>query len=147
VGDITYLGQRDYSMRLWLDPEKLAEVKLSAADVVRAVEQQNAQVAAGQVGQPPAPMGQAFQYPINTLGRLESAEQFQEMILKSDPTEGGRVVRFKDVARVERGALNYDQSCTLDGKPSVALSVYQLPGTNAIDTAKRVKAKMEELRG
>src|SRR5262245_57844300 len=146
VGDITYLGQRDYSMRVWLDPEKLAELKLAAADVVRAVEQQNAQVAAGQVGQPPAPSGQAFQYTINTLGRLSSEEQFREMILKSDP-EGNRVVRMKDVAKLQLGALNYDQSCTLDGKPSVALSVYQLPGTNAIDTAKRVKAKMEELRG
>jgi multidrug efflux pump len=145
VGDITYLGQRDYSMRLWLDPEKLAEVKLTAADVVRAVEQQNAQVAAGQVGQPPAPTGQAFQYTINTIGRLSSEDQFEEMILKSDAT-GGRVVRLKDVAKVELGALNYDQTCTLDGRPSVALSVYQLPGTNAIDTARRVKAKMEELR-
>jgi multidrug efflux pump len=146
VGDITYLGQRDYSMRLWLDPEKLAEVKLSAGEVVRAVEQQNAQVAAGQVGQPPAPAGQAFQYTINTLGRLSTEEQFGEIILKVDAA-GARVVRLKDVARVERGALNYDQTCTLDGKPSVALSVYQLPGTNAIETAGRVKAKMEELRG
>jgi multidrug efflux pump len=146
VGDITYLGQRDYSMRVWLDPEKLAEVRLAAADVVRAIEQQNAQVAAGQVAQPPAPAGQAFQYTINTLGRLSSEEQFQEMILKS-AVDGSRVVRMKDVARIERGALNYDQVCTLDGKPSVALSVYQLPGTNAIETAKRVKDKMEELRG
>jgi len=145
VGDITYLGQRDYSMRLWLDPEKLAEVRLGADDIVRAVEQQNAQVAAGQVGQPPAPRGQTFQFTINTLGRLSTAEQFGEMILKSDPL-GGRVVRLKDVARIELGALNYDQSCTLDGKPSVALSVYQLPGSNALDTARRVKAKMEELR-
>jgi multidrug efflux pump len=145
VGDITYLGQRDYSMRLWLDPEKLAEVRLGADDIVRAVEQQNAQVAAGQVGQPPAPREQSFQYTINTLGRLSTVEQFGEMILKSDPL-GGRVVRLKDVARIELGALNYDQSCTLDGKPSVALSVYQLPGSNALDTARRVKAKMEELR-
>jgi multidrug efflux pump len=144
VGDITYLGQRDFSMRIWLDPEKLAMKGISAAEVVHAIEQQNAQVAAGQVGQPPAPSGQGFQYTINTLGRLTSVEQFQEMILKSDD-EGRRIVRMKDVSRLELGALNYDQACTMDGKPSVALSVYQLPGTNAIDTAQRVRAKMEEL--
>ncbi|MCE9565555.1 MAG: multidrug efflux RND transporter permease subunit [Planctomycetes bacterium] len=145
VGDITYLGQRDYSMRVWLDPEKLAAKGLAAADVTHAIEQQNAQVAAGQIGQPPTPTGQAFQYAINTLGRLTSEDQFRDMILKSDES-GERVVRLKDVAKVELGALNYDQSCTMDGKPSVALSVYQLPGTNAISTADRVKAKMEELR-
>src|SRR5205085_9306458 len=110
VGDITYLGQRDYSMRLWLDPEKMAVKKLAAADVLRAVEQQNAQIAAGQVGQPPAPRGQAFQYTINTLGRLSSEDQFRDMILKADE-EGSRVVRLRDVGRVELGALNYDQTC------------------------------------
>ncbi len=145
VGDITYLGQRDYSMRLWLDPEKMAVKGLSAADVLHAVEQQNAQVAAGQVGQPPAPRGQAFQYTINTLGRLADEKQFGEIILKADTDS--RPVRLKDVARVELGALSYDQSCTFDGKPSVALAVYQLPGTNAIGTARRVHAKMAELKG
>jgi multidrug efflux pump len=145
VGDITYLGQRDYSMRIWLDPEKMYVKGLTAADVTRAIEQQNAQVAAGQIGQPPAQSGQAFQYTINTLGRLTSKEQFAEMIVKSDD-DGRRIVRLKDVAKVELGALNYDQSCTLDGKPSVALSVYQLPGTNAIETADRVRSKMEQLR-
>jgi multidrug efflux pump len=144
VGDITYMGQRDYSMRLWLDPEKLASRGLTATDVVHAVEQQNAQVAAGQVGQPPAPSGQAFQFTINTLGRLADPEQFENMILKTD--DAGRVVRMRDVSRTELGALGYDQTCTLDGKPSVALSVYQLPGTNAIETAERVRRKMEELK-
>jgi len=145
VGDITYLGQRDYSMRVWLDPERMARLQLTAADVTHAIEQQNAQVAAGQVGQPPAPTGQPFQFTINTQGRLSSPEQFREIILKSDAT-GERVVRLKDVATVQLGAQSYDQTCTLDGKPSVALSVYQLPGSNAIETADRVRAKMEELR-
>ncbi|HMP58510.1 MAG TPA: efflux RND transporter permease subunit, partial [Gemmatales bacterium] len=144
VGDVTYLGQRDYSMRLWLDPEKMAERGLSATDVVRAVEQQNIQVAAGQIGQPPAPPGQVFQYTINTLGRLASAEQFADMILKTD--EEGRVVRIRDVARAELGAMNYDQTCLLDGLPSVALSIYQLPGSNALATATRVREKIAELR-
>src|SRR6476659_2558361 len=91
VGDITYIGQRDYSMRLWLDPEKMAAKNLSPADVIRAIEQQNAQVAAGQIGQPPAPPGQAFQFTMTTLGRLADADQFEEMILKTG--DDGRIVR------------------------------------------------------
>ena len=144
VADITYLGQRDYSMRLWLDPEKMASRNLSASDVVLAVQQQNIQVAAGQIGQPPVPPGQVFQYTMTTLGRLIDADQFADMILKTDQT--GRIVRMRDVARVDLGAQSYDQACTLDGKPSVALSIYQLPGSNALKTAQLVRAKMEELR-
>jgi multidrug efflux pump len=144
VGDITFLGQRDYSMRLWLDPEKMAAKNLAPADVVRAVEQQNAQVAAGQVGQPPAPTGQAFQYTINTLGRLSEEDEFADMIVKAE--DGGRLVRLRDVGRVKLGAIGYDQTCTLDGQESVALSIYQLPGSNAIDTARRVRTKMEDLK-
>jgi multidrug efflux pump subunit AcrB len=144
VGDITYLGQRDYSMRLWLDPEELASHSLTASDVVVAIEQQNAQVAAGQIGQPPAPDGQVFQYTMTTLGRLSDAEQFAEMILKTDAA--GRVVRMRDVARIELGAQDYDQSCTLDGRPSVALSIYQLPGSNALKVAELVKTKMADLK-
>jgi multidrug efflux pump len=144
VGDITYLGQRDYSMRLWLDPDKMAVRNLSATDVVNAINQQNAQVAAGQVGQPPAPAGQVFQYTINTLGRLTDPDEFADMILHAD--DNGRIVRMRDVARVELGAIGYDQTCTLDGKPSVALSVYQLPGSNAIETAKTVRKEMERLK-
>ncbi len=144
IGDITYLGQRDYSMRLWLDPQKLAVRSLTANDVINAVTQQNAQVAAGQIGQPPVPNGQVFQYTMTTLGRLQTPEQFGDMVLKSDAE--GRIVRMRDVARVELGAQGYDQSCTLNGKDSVALSLYQLPGSNALQTAKQVRAKMEELK-
>src|SRR5262249_13982458 len=125
VGDIGYIGQRDYSMRLWLDPGKLASKGLTADDVVNAIQQQNVQVAAGQIGQPPVPRGQEFQYTITTLGRLADEEQFANMILKS---EGGRIVYMKDVAKIELGALSYDQTCTLNGRPSVALAIYQLPG-------------------
>jgi len=145
VGDIQFLGERDYSMRVWLDPDKLMVRNLSNRDVVRSIEEQNAQVAAGQIGQPPAPRGQVFQYTINTLGRLQTPEQFAEIILKTDVE--GRPVRLSDVTtRIELGALGYDQTCTLDGKPSIALGIHQLPGTNALDTATRVKAKMAELR-
>jgi multidrug efflux pump len=144
VADISYLGQRDYSMRVWLDPEKMSKLGLSAIDVTSAIQTQNIQVAAGQIGQPPVPRGQVFQYTITTLGRLSDVDQFAEMILKSDP--GGRIVRLRDVARIELGAQAYDQVCTLDRKPSVALSVYQLPGSNALTTANLVRAKMKELR-
>ncbi|HVC98477.1 MAG TPA: efflux RND transporter permease subunit, partial [Pirellulales bacterium] len=144
VGDITYLGQRDYSMRVWLDPEKMAHRNLTSADVVRAIEQQNTQVAAGQIGQPPIASGQVFQFTMSTMGRLTDAEQFGEMILKTDPL--GRFVRLRDVAEVTLGAQVYDQTCTLDGKPSVALSIYQLPGSNALEVARRVREKMEDLK-
>ena len=145
VGDITLLGQRDYSMRIWLDPEKMSVRNLTASDVVRAVEQQNIQVAAGQIGQPPVESRQVFQYTMTTLGRLSDPEQFGKMILKSE--SDGRITSLADVARIELGALGYDQVCKLDGNPSVALSIYQLPGTNALETSQLVRTKMEELRG
>jgi multidrug efflux pump subunit AcrB len=144
VGDITYLGQRDYSMRVWLDPEKMSSRGLTTNDVQTAIEQQNAQVAAGQIGQPPVPKGQVFQYTMTTLGRLADPEQFADMILKTG--SDGRVVRLRDVAEIDLGAQSYDQTCTLDGKPSVALSVYQLPGSNALRTAQSVRDKMAELK-
>ena len=145
VGDITYMGQRDYSMRVWLDPEKMWFRNLTASDVTRAIEQQNIQVPTGQIGQPPVPNGQVFQYTMSTLGRLADADQFADMILKTDTD--GRIVRLHDVARIELGAQAYDQTCTLDLKPSVALSIYQRPGSNALETARLVRSKMEELKG
>ena len=150
VGDVTYLGQRDYSMRAWLDPDKLAAKNISADDVVNAIKEQNIQVAAGQVGQPPVPKGQNFQFTMNTLGRLVTPQQFGDIVIKAASAGGhkqsGTVVRLKDVARLELGAQQYDQSCTLDAQPSVALSIYQLPGSNAIETARHVYDKMEELK-
>jgi multidrug efflux pump subunit AcrB len=143
VGDITYLGQRDYSMRLWLDPQKMAAYGLNAQDVIQAVQAQNIQVAAGQIGQPPTPKGQVSQYIITTLGRLANTDQFGDIVLKSN---NGSLLFLKDVANIELGAQSYDQTCTLDGKPSVALSVYQLPGSNALEVAQRVKQRMKELR-
>ncbi len=145
VGDITYLGQRDYSMRVWLDPQKMAVRNLSADDVTLTIQQQNIQVAAGQIGQPPVPNGQIFQYTMTTLGRLSDISQFEDLIVKTNAD--GRIVHLGDVANIELGALSYDQTATLDGKPSVALSIYQLPGSNALAVSRMVKAKMEELRG
>ncbi|MGI9475035.1 MAG: efflux RND transporter permease subunit, partial [Rubripirellula sp.] len=148
VGDVTYMGQRDYSMRVWLAPDKLASLDLTASDIINAIEDQNIQVAAGQLGQPPAPGGQQFQLTINTLGRLVDVEQFGEVIVKVRQVDGRQspsIVRLRDVARVELGAQQYGQTCTLDGSPSIALSIFQLPNSNAVRTAKTVYAKMDEL--
>lgn len=144
VGDITYIGQRDYSMRLWLDPKKMAYRNLTANDVITTIQQQNTQVAAGQIGQAPVAPGQVFQLTMSTMGRLVDVEQFADMILKTD--SNGGLVRVRDVAKIELGALAYDQTCTLDGRSSVALSIYQLPGSNALHVARDVKNKMEELK-
>ena len=151
VGDVTYLGQRDYSMRVWLDPMKMASRNLTASDVVRAIESQNVQVAAGQIGRQPVPQGQQFQLTMNALGRLADPAQFADIIIKTgqgDAREGhasSQVVRLRDVGKVELGAQVYDQICRVDGKPSVALAIFQLPGSNAMDVAKAIKAKMREL--
>jgi multidrug efflux pump len=143
VGDITYLGQRDYSMRLWLDPQKMASYGLNAQDVINAVQAQNVQVAAGQIGQPPTNTGQVSQYIITTLGRLENTDQFANIVVKNI---GSTLVYLRDVASIELGAQSYDQTCTLDGRPSVALSIYQLPGSNALDVGNRVKERMRQLK-
>jgi multidrug efflux pump len=144
VGDVAYLGQQDYSMRVWVDPERLASRGLSATDVVGALREQNVQVAAGQIGQEPMPSGQKFQYVLSTKGRLRQPEEFGGIVIKSG--DRGQIVLLRDVARVELGARNQDVSCTLDGKPSAGLAVFQLPGSNALATADRVKAKMQELK-
>jgi multidrug efflux pump len=146
VGDITYLGQRDYSMRIWLDPQKLATYNLNAQDIIAAVQAQNVQVAPGQIGQPgdpKMPQGQKWQFIITTLGRLETTEQFERIVVKNSAQS---LVYLKDVANIELGAQSYDQTCTLDGQPSVALSIYQLPGSNALDVANRVKERMKQLK-
>jgi hydrophobe/amphiphile efflux-1 (HAE1) family protein len=149
VGDVAFMGQRDYSMRAWIDPERLAALNLSSSDVINAIQEQNVQVAAGQIGQQPAPKGQEFQLTITTLGRLVDPEQFGDIIVKAAPPSKERtssgIVRLRDVGRVELGAQQYDQSCTLDREPSVALSIFQLPGSNAIATASSVYRKMDEL--
>jgi multidrug efflux pump len=143
VGDVFTFGGQDYSMRVWLDPDKLASRNLSADDVVKVLREQNVQVAAGQIGQPPVPAGQDFQYTLSTLGRLIEADQFANIILKTGTD--GEVTYLRDVSRTELGAKNLDQSLTLDGRPSVGLAIFQLPGSNALDVADAIRAKMREL--
>ena len=138
-------------MRVWLDPQKMASRNLATNDVIRAIQGQNIQVAAGQIGRPPVPRGQAFEFTMSTLGRLTDPSQFADIIIKTghgDAKQGRastQVVRLRDVGRVEMGAQLYDQICRMDGMPSVALAIFQLPGSNAMDTAKAIKAKMAEL--
>lgn len=157
VGDVTFLGQLDYSMRAWLDPNRMAARNLAASDVVKALREQNVQVAAGALGRPPVPTGQAFQYTLSTMGRLVDPEQFGSIVLKTG--EDGQVTRLRDVVSDKRvtadgvsvggiqlGAKNEDTSCSLDGKPSVGLAIFQLPGSNALDTAEGIRERMEVLK-
>ena len=143
VGDVTFLGARDYGMRLWLNPQQLASKTMTAGDVIRALREQNVQVAAGQLGQPPGATGMDRQITINTQGRLLTPEEFDRIIVKQD--DGG-VVRVADIGRAEYGAKNYEVNSYLDDDPSVTVAVFQLPGSNALATAELVREKMRELR-
>jgi multidrug efflux pump len=156
VGDVSFLGGRDYAMRVWLDPDKLASRGMTATDVVRGLREQNVQVAAGQLGQPPAPAGIDFQLPINTTGRLPTAAEFADVIVKAGQpgspaagrdgyVTGGEIVRLSDVGRVELGAKSYDMSSRLDGRESITIAVFQRPGSNALATAAGVRQEMEKL--
>jgi multidrug efflux pump len=156
VGDVTFLGPRDYSMRIWLDPEKMARLSMTPSDVIAAIQEQNVQVAAGRLGQAPAPLGQNFQLTVKTLGRLTDVDEFKDIIVKVG--QDGEVVYLKDVMSsgrlesgevppgVELGAKNYDVSSYLDRDQAVTLAVFQLPGSNAIETAKLIRDTMDGLR-
>jgi multidrug efflux pump subunit AcrB len=144
VGDVFLFGQRDFSMRIWVDPAKLAIRNLTAADVVLAIREQNSAVASGTIGQQPVPGGQELAITLDTLGRLKDVEQFENIVIRADAR--GRVTRIKDVARVELGAKNQDISSRLDRKPTIFLAIFQLPDANALETAERVKDKMDELK-
>lgn len=143
VGDVGFLGQLDYSMRVWLNPERLASRGMTTGDVVNALKEQNVQVAAGRIGQPPTPTGTEFQYTLSTLGRLIEADQFADIIVKTGAK--GEITRLRDVGRLELGAKNEDTQCMLDDKPSIGLAIYQLPGSNALETAERIHQTMERL--
>ncbi len=145
VGNVNVFGVGQYSMRIWMDPQKLYALGLTAQDVIDVIKQQSKEVAAGQVGMPPAPQGQNFQYTVNVLGRFTKAPEFENIIVKTDSANGGRITRLKDVARVELGAQSYSQAFTLNGHPAAGIGIFQSLDANALDVAKRVKAKLEEL--
>ena len=144
VGAVNVMGAGDYSMRIWLDPEAMRIRNLSADQVYAAIQAQNMEVSAGNVGQPFGRSGNnAFQYTLNVKGRLTTPDEFGEIILRVE--DGGRILRLKDVARIELGSQKYNVVSRLEGKPTAGIAVYQLPGSNSLDVAKGVKARMEEL--
>jgi hydrophobe/amphiphile efflux-1 (HAE1) family protein len=144
VGDVQIFGERRYSMRVWLDPDKLANLGVTAVDVQNAIAEQNVQVAAGKIGQSPAPPGTPFELQVNAAGRLSDPSEFSIIIVRADPGSGA-VVRLGDVALVELGALQYSSSAYFGQDPTVVLAIFQMPGSNALDLQRRVKERMDEL--
>lgn len=143
VGDVNIFGERKYAMRLWLDPNKLARRNLTATDVVTALQEQNIQVAAGQIGQPPNMPNQSFQMSVRAIGRLTNASQFEDLIIKTN--SDGSLIKLKDVGRAELGAESYTSSLRFNGHDAVGLGIFQLPDSNALEVGKAVKAKMATL--
>jgi hydrophobic/amphiphilic exporter-1 (mainly G- bacteria), HAE1 family len=144
VGSVMIFGANDYSMRIWLNPDQLKARSLTTSDVINAIREQNVQVAAGQIGQSPSEDRQDFQFAINVQGRLEEVADFENIVVKSLP--GGRMIRVKDVARVELGAQTYDMSSQTGGKDCAAIGIFLQPGANALQTAQHVKDRMAELK-
>jgi multidrug efflux pump len=143
VGDIVFFGAREYSMRIWLNPERIAALGMTASDVVAALREQNVQIPAGSIGAQPSPAGLDFQMTVTTQGRLESAEEFENIVIKTGGN--GEVVTVKDVARVELGAKDYTVISRLDGKPAINIGIFQAPGSNALEVSKNVRAEMDRL--
>ncbi len=143
VGNVNVFGAGQYSMRVWLNPDKLKARSLNASDVVSALQQQSQDVTAGQVGMPPAPSGVDFQYTIELQGRLSDVDQYENVIVKTG--DNGEVTRLRDVGRVELGAQTYSQFFSLDGRPAAGIGIYQTPGANALEVERAVTAKMAEL--
>mgnify|MGYP002623384577 CR=1 FL=1 len=143
VGDGMVFGVGDYSMRIWLNPGAMQTRNLTTDEIIAAIREQNVQVAAGQVGGMPTSDDTAFQLTINTKGRLSTVEEFENIIVKTSPD--GRLTRVKDIARVQRGSKEYKYSASYNGAPCAAIAIYQLPGSNALEVADGIRAKMEEL--
>src|SRR6266850_2047249 len=148
IADVTIFGARDYSMRVWINPEKMARLGVTPAEVAAALRAQNAQYAAGRIGTEPAPPGQNIVYTVTATGRLIEPEQFGDIVVRAASFTGGPggVLRLRDIARLELGALNYDTSNTLDGQPTIGMATYLQPGANALEVADLVRARMKELR-
>ncbi|WP_252275461.1 efflux RND transporter permease subunit [Pseudomonas subflava] len=144
VGDVQLFGMGNYSLRVWLDPNKVASRNLTATDVVNAIREQNRQVAAGALGAPPSDAGNSFQLSINTQGRLVSEEEFENIIIRAG--EDGEITRLKDIARIELGSSQYALRSLLNNQPAVAIPVFQRPGSNAIEISDSVRERMAELK-
>ncbi|MGF7163231.1 hydrophobe/amphiphile efflux-1 (HAE1) family protein [Rhodoligotrophos appendicifer] len=145
VGSAAILGEMDYSMRIWMDPNRMAALSVSTDDINRAIQSQNIQAAAGQIGAPPIADNQALQYNITALGRLATVEEFGSIVLRT--ADDGAVVRIRDIGRVELGADSYTSISGLNGKPAATLGIYQSPNANALSVANGVKKELESLKG
>src|SRR5438477_1202092 len=143
VGQATLFGPLDYSLRLWLDPDRLTAFNLTPADVVAAVQAQNVQAALGRIGSAPSPQTQQLQLTITTEGRLTHTEEFENIIVRANPD--GSVVRVKDLARVDLGAKTQDRHARFNGAPAAAIGIYQSPGANAVDVARQVRETLDQL--
>ncbi|HEX9772870.1 MAG TPA: multidrug efflux RND transporter permease subunit [Steroidobacteraceae bacterium] len=143
IGDVRVFGS-EFGMRIWLRPDRMASLRVTAADVARVIREQNVQAPAGQIGQPPSAPGQSFQYSLRVRGRLVTPEEFSNIIVGSKPD--GSFVRLRDIGRVELGARTYNFATELDGKPAGVMAIYLVPGANALETATLVKAKLENIR-
>jgi hydrophobic/amphiphilic exporter-1 (mainly G- bacteria), HAE1 family len=143
VGDVSIFGEREYSLRIWLDPEKLSAYGMTAGDVVESLRDQNVQVSGGSIGAPPVTDGSAFQFTVTTQGRFDDARDFRYVIVKS--TEDGRLISLQDVARIELGAKDYVTNSYLNGKAAVALGIFQRPGTNALASAAEIQETIKRL--
>ena len=145
VGDVTIFGAQDYSMRVWLRPDRMAQLGLTTSDIATAIRTQNAQNAAGKIGQAPSPDDQQLVYTVTAKGRLLTPEEFGDIVVRAGGGSG--LLRLKDVARIELGAYSYDQRVTLDGQPTIAMGVFLQTGANALEVAESVRVKMDELKG
>ena len=145
VGDVVVFGIGEYSMRVWLDPTLMRQRALAPQDVINALQKQNVNVAAGQLGMPPTPAGQDFQLTANVPGALSDTAQFADIILKADSDGSGGLTRIRDVGRVELGARSYSQLFKVDGRPAGGIAIYQLPGANALNTARVVRGLLDQL--
>ena len=145
VASVDILGARDYSMRVWLKPERLTSLKLTSSDVINAIRDQNVQVSAGSIGQAPSPATQQFQYTIQAKGRLSDPQEFNDIVIKARPD--GSIVKLSDVARIELGAETYGWFGHLNAKPAALLAIYQLPDANALSLANGLKSEMKRLSG
>jgi HAE1 family hydrophobic/amphiphilic exporter-1 len=142
VGDVTVFGAREYALRVWLNPDRLSAYGLTTTDIVAALQEQNIQVAGGSLGAAPSPKDSALQLTVQTQGRFENVRQFENVIVKS---VNGRLVRMQDIARIELAARDYSSNSYLDGKPAIGIGIFQRPGTNALDAADQIIAKVKEL--
>ncbi|MEW6123953.1 MAG: efflux RND transporter permease subunit [Pseudomonadota bacterium] len=145
VGNVVVFGAGSYAMRIWMDADKMQAFGLTPSEVINAIQGQSQEVTAGQVGAPPAPNGTGFQYTVNIQGRLNDAPDYENIIVKVDNQDGGRIVRIRDIGRVELGAQSYSKLFTQDNKAATGIGIFQLPEANALDVADAVEQKMEEL--